>query len=281
MALVKGDHVSQAISDPHIDVTFAGDASTDPLLTLASMAESSAGLSEMAELQRFANAGRLVASVAHEIRNALAAAHAGLSYLSHALSAHESGDLAVAADEARESIDRALAASRNVLDVVRGRSGTLASISASKAVQRALHTVASKLAGGVRLELDLEPVPLVEAEEGGLHQALINVLLNAIDASPEGNGRLRVSVRQVGQRVHICVADNGPGIAPEIRDRLFQPMVTSKLPRGGTGLGLSISRAIIRSLGGEMYAENGPIGGAEFTIALRLGTSGDAVPALR
>jgi signal transduction histidine kinase len=251
------------------DIDIEEDIELDPLLTLASSTEGMAPLGEMAELQRFANAGRLVASVAHEIRNALAAAHAGLGYLSGALATPETSELAAAADEARESIDRALAASRNVLDLVRGKPGVLAPVSPAKVVQRALQTVGSRLSGGARLELDLEPVPLVEAEESGLHQALVNVLLNAIDAAPLGNGRLRVSVRQTASRVQISIADNGPGIAPEMRDRLFQPLATSKTSRGGTGLGLSISRAIVRSCGGEMFAEDGPLGGAEFKIVLR------------
>ncbi len=243
----------------------------DPLLALAQEQAAGAPLGEMAELQRFANAGRLVAGIAHEIRNALTAAHANLSYLSATLLTQGTGELAQAADEAREAIDRALGASRTVLDVVRGRAQpvALSKISAAKVVQRALTTVGSRLAGGVRLELDLEPVAQVEAEEGGLHQALVNVLLNAIDAAPLGNGRLRVSVRQDDLRVQIAIADNGPGIAPDIREKLFQPLVTSKSPRGGTGLGLSISRAIVRSFGGEIRAESGPLGGAEFTLSLR------------
>ena len=251
------------------DATGQGiDLQADPMLSLAGLAESGARLGEMAELQRFANAGRLVASVAHEIRNALGAAHAGLSFLASSLSGPETSELSTAANEARESIDRALAASRNVLDLVRGKPGVLAPVSAAKVVPRAQQTVGSRLAGGIRLELDLEPVPPVAADESGLHQALVNVLLNAIDASPLGNGRLRISVRQSEERVQIAIADNGPGIPPELRDRLFQPLVSGNVQRGGTGLGLSISRAIIRSLGGEMQADAGPLGGAEFTIAL-------------
>ena len=129
-----------------------------------------------------------------------------------------------------------------MLDLVRGKPGALAPVSAAKVVQRALQTVGSRLAGGVRLELDLEPVPPVAADESGLHQALVNVLLNAIDAAPLGNGRLRISVRQSEEQVQIAIADNGPGIPPELRDRLFQPLVSGNVQRGGTGLGLSIAR---------------------------------------
>lgn len=245
---------------------------SDPLLTLAAVPEGARGpgaLGEMAELQRFANAGRLVASVAHEMRNALAAAQANLAYLADALADKDEPTLVEAAADARGAIDRALGTTKNVLNLVRGCAASVAPVQVSEVVNRALLAVGSKLGSGLRLEIDLEPVPSVEVDESALHQALVNILLNAVDAAPEHDPRLRVSVRRSEKHVCIAVADNGPGVALELRDRLFQPMSSGKVERGGAGLGLSISRALVRASGGDLIAGDGPLGGAEFSLLLR------------
>jgi two-component system NtrC family sensor kinase len=108
---------------------------------------------------------------------------------------------------------------------------------------------------GLTLEAGLGDVPAVLADAGQLQQVLINLVMNAIEATPPGG---RVSVR-ASPRVHearvgaeIAVADTGTGIAPEHLGRLFEPFFTTK-PRGqGTGLGLAICREIVRGHGGEM-----------------------------
>ena len=244
----------------------------DPLLALAAVPEGARGfgaLGEMAELQRFANAGRLVASVAHEMRNALAAAQANLSFLAAALSEINEPKLAEAATDARAAIQRALGTTKNVLNLVRGRVANIGPVHVSGLVNRALVAVASRLGPGVCLEMALEPVPSVEAEESAILQALVNLLLNAIDAAPERDPKLRISVRRSGAMIAIAIADNGPGVPPELRDRLFLPLASAKVERGGAGLGLPISRALARASGGDLVAGDGPLGGAEFALLLR------------
>lgn len=246
----------------------------DPLLALATLTDTDAdplpgSLTDLAELQRFANAGRLVASVAHEMRNALASAQSNLAFLSDALAEQDQPALAEAAGDAQGGIERALSATKNVLNLVRGRTPRLAVVPMSEVVNRALLAVASRLGHGLRLELELQPVPEVQVEETAVHQALVNLLLNAVDAAPQGKAQLRVSVRRSGDEVCIGVADNGPGLSPELRGRLFTPLATGKAERGGAGLGLSISRALVRASGGDLTVDEGPLGGAEFTLRLR------------
>jgi C4-dicarboxylate-specific signal transduction histidine kinase len=244
----------------------------DPLLALAAVPDAEAlpgSLTDLAELQRFANAGRLVASVAHEMRNALATAQSNLSFLADALAEQDQPALAEAACDAQGGIERALGATKNVLNLARGRAPRLSVVQLSEVVNRALLAVASRLGHGLRLELELEPVPEVQVEETAVHQALVNLLLNAVDAAPQGQAQLRVSVRRSGDEVCIGVADNGPGLAKELRGRLFTPLATGKAERGGLGLGLSISRALVRASGGELTAAEGPLGGAEFTLHLK------------
>jgi len=126
---------------------------------------------------------------------------------------------------------------------------------------------------GVTVELALgEPVPIVVGHALLLGQVLSNLFLNARDAmtfNPPGRPRLiRVSVIvQSETSVLLTVADTGPGIAPGVLDRLFEPFVTTKPPAIGTGLGLSISKAHVVQMGGDLEAHSDSRGAA-FTITL-------------
>jgi len=106
------------------------------------------------------------------------------------------------------------------------------------------------------------------ADAGQLQQAILNLLVNAAEASPAG-GLVRLSSRRVGSdRVEIEVTDRGPGIGREALQRLFNPFFTTK--EMGTGLGLAIVHRIVESHGGTIRAANRPEGGAAFTICLPL-----------
>jgi signal transduction histidine kinase len=116
---------------------------------------------------------------------------------------------------------------------------------------------------------DLPGTPLMaEIDPGQIHQVLLNLLLNALDVLPLG-GQVTVEVR--GSRmddpfVTVAVRDNGPGIAPSIRERLFEPFVSGK--ETGLGLGLSISQRLVEAHGGTIRGENNPGGGASFTFTI-------------
>ena len=115
----------------------------------------------------------------------------------------------------------------------------------------------------------MPPGPIELSIDGEqIHQVLVNLLLNALDALPHG-GTVRVSVRGPTPETNaaeVRIADTGPGIAPKIMERLFQPFVSSK--ETGLGLGLSISRRLIEAHGGSITGENAPDGGAVFTFTL-------------
>jgi two-component system, NtrC family, sensor histidine kinase HydH len=130
-------------------------------------------------------------------------------------------------------------------------------------------------------ELPSEPMTLmIDTEQ--VNQVFVNLLLNALDALPRG-GTIVVEVAGQalnGQSAHrggepstvplkqalVRVRDTGPGIAPRIRERLFQPFVTSK--ETGVGLGLSICKRLIEAHGGTIRGDNLPEGGAEFVFTL-------------
>ncbi len=136
-------------------------------------------------------------------------------------------------------------------------------------MRRVLEFVRPRLdAGGVRFELKGpdQPLPL-EVDRAQVELALLNVIANAVDAMPDG-GLLSVTVRSGDTAVLIEISDTGPGIAPELLPRIFDPWVTTKPPGRGTGLGLSIAREVVAMHGGAIRARNRPGGGASFVIEL-------------
>jgi len=109
-------------------------------------------------------------------------------------------------------------------------------------------------------------LPPIKADVTQLEMALLNLVTNALDAMPDG-GTLSISATPTLEGIRIQVADSGPGIAPEIADRLFEAWVTTKPPGQGTGLGLAIVREVMRAHGGAVSAHNEPAG-AVFIIDL-------------
>ncbi|HEU4731467.1 MAG TPA: two-component regulator propeller domain-containing protein [Kofleriaceae bacterium] len=217
---------------------------------------------------RMVSLGTLAAGIAHEINNPLAYVTANLEVVAEALGEHPTGpaspeqhaELQAAIDDAREGAER-------VRNIVRG----LRSFSRSEEEKRQPLALPDVLAAAIRLtsnELkhravlvrELEPTPLVLADEGRLAQVFINLLINAAHAIPEGHSdanRIVVRTRTDDQgRAVIEIQDTGEGMAPEIQARAFDPFFTTKEVGEGTGLGLSICHGIISGLGGQIAIES-------------------------
>jgi signal transduction histidine kinase len=142
-------------------------------------------------------------------------------------------------------------------------------IDAKDVVERVLSLYGSTGGQGevkIRFESDLaiKPMPLM-ADPELLHRALSNLVLNAMDAMPEG-GTLSLSAKPLGDKIEIRVADTGEGLTPEECERLFTPYYTTK--QHGTGLGLAIVQSVVADHAGTIAVENRPGGGAVFVIAL-------------
>jgi nitrogen fixation/metabolism regulation signal transduction histidine kinase len=118
----------------------------------------------------------------------------------------------------------------------------------------------------VKFKLDVRGEPMqIDADAELLHRALSNLVLNAIDAMPDG-GVLTLSAHPKGERVEIRVADTGEGLTPEECERLFTPYYTTK--QHGTGLGLAIVQSVVADHAGTISVEGTPGGGATFIITL-------------
>lgn len=109
--------------------------------------------------------------------------------------------------------------------------------------------------------------PDLVAPSQELRQVLVNLVLNAIQASPEG-GIVELNAEEVGSRVLLTVCDDGPGIPEDMLETIFEPFFSSKPPPLGTGLGLSTSRRLVENMFGTLEASNRPSGGACFTVNL-------------
>jgi two-component system cell cycle sensor histidine kinase/response regulator CckA len=239
----------------------------------------------LAHAQRMEAVGRLAETVAHEFKNALSVVvgHAEL-----ALERLPSDDGARASLEAiHRSATRAAATARRLLDFGRRDPAQQVPLDAGTALRGCATLLSPLLGRAVRLEVDVPgDAGSFLADPAELEQAVVNLVLNARDAMPEG-GTVTLSARDAyldteearrrpglaaGRYVVLSVADTGPGIPPEVMKRLFEPFITTKPPGKGTGLGLAAVYGIARRSGGAAWAESAPGRGATFSVALpRLG----------
>ncbi len=218
--------------------------------------------------EQLAAVGQVAAGVAHELRNPLTSVkmlvQTGLE--GPAPSGLPPADLAIIEHEVR----RMEACIQTFLDFARPPSAERRQTDLLAVVRRAVALVegrARRQKVACTTSLPAGPLSLfIDGEQ--VHQVLVNLLLNSLDALPQG-GNVRVEVRDERpalSRVSVRVCDDGPGIAPRIRARLFEPFVSGK--ETGLGLGLSICQRLIEAHGGTIVGNNPPEGGAEFAFAL-------------
>jgi len=135
-----------------------------------------------------------------------------------------------------------------------------------RSLYEAAGTTAAEKAAPIHFQLELSAEPmLLDADPELLHRALSNLVLNAMDAMPEG-GTLTLCAQPKGETVELRVADTGEGMTPEECERLFTPYYTTK--EHGTGLGLAIVQSVIADHAGTIAVESRPGGGATFVITL-------------
>ncbi len=221
--------------------------------------------------EKMASVGRLAAGVAHEIGNPLSAI-LGLVELVQTsdLPPEESRELLRRVTKETERISRII---RDLLDFARGDPAQQeeASCDLVEVVEDAVRLVGpQKDLRQVTIERRFaESCPSARGSGARLAQVVLNLLLNAADAI-EGEGVIRLEVHpsEDGRWVELVVADTGPGIAPEVRDQIFEPFVSTKPAGQGTGLGLAVCHTIVERLGGTIAADDAPEGGARFTIRL-------------
>jgi signal transduction histidine kinase len=229
---------------------------------------------------RLASLGEVVAGVAHEVNNPLASLKACVSLMRDSRDGARADDLALM----DEALDRIRDVVRRLLELGSPRPLDLAPTSIVDLAREAPRLAALSLRGrGVRLEEVSAPGDADEpvlADRKQIAQALLNLLLNAAYVSkPGGTVRVRTTSRE-GFR-GIAVADDGPGIPPEIRERVFEPFFTTKPGGEGTGLGLPLTRTIVDLHHGSLELEFPEGGGTVATIWLPVAADRAGAPAAR
>lgn len=207
---------------------------------------------ELVQASKLAALGQIVASVAHEINQPVAAIWTQADNAVLLLERNET-------DKARDALRRIGDLTRRIGAITqdlrlfsRKSASTIGEIRLEDAIQGGLQLTRGRLEeGGVSLERNGDGDVMILADQFRLEQVIVNLIKNAAEAMEgQGDARLNLTVERQGERVRLIFADNGPGVAPEVASQLFTPFVTTRA--NGLGLGLVICRDIIASFGGEL-----------------------------
>jgi len=238
----------------------------------AKVAERSAQLesaqAQLVRSEKLATVGQLTASIAHEVNNPIAVIQGNMDLLRELLPREVAASVAPELKLVDEQIQRMRLIVNQLLQFARPTefAGYVESLAPAQVIEDCLVLVGHLLAQTrIVVRRELRAVRLVAINRQELQQVVVNLLVNAIHAMPDG-GTLTLATRDVGDAVEIVVADTGPGLPAELLARLFQPFVTGK--PDGHGLGLWISRGIVERYGGEITAANRDDGGAVFVVRL-------------
>jgi PAS domain S-box-containing protein len=221
---------------------------------------------KLEEAKRMSSLGQLAASLAHEFNNVLM----GIQPFVEVVARNASGPrVSDALSHITRAISRGKRASQEVLRFAKPKEPQLSVIDARAWLPTFLRQLTAALPGSVTLGSSIgADVRFIRGDGEHLEQVITNLVYNARDAMPAGGAiHVRVS-RAQDDLVRISVHDEGPGIAPEMLDRIFEPLFTTK--RNGTGLGLAIARRLIERQGGALTAENRPEGGSVFHVFVPL-----------
>jgi signal transduction histidine kinase len=272
----------------------------------AALAELRAAEVQLVQSERLAAVGQLAAGIAHEVNNpvnfalnaaralkgatddvrrvidALEAvdwsdrAHAGkhaekLAQLRRELDFEEVADqVAELARIVTDGLERTSRLVGNLSDFAGAGRTSTTPVDVRQGLRSTANLIGPTLRGaGIALTLDLaDGLPLVFGDAGALNQVFLNLLKNAADACDGGGHTIAVRARAEGANVVVEVEDDGAGIAPEIRKRLFEPFVTTRAAGRGTGLGLSISQRVVKAHHGSIALEDAPERGTIARVTL-------------
>ncbi len=224
---------------------------------------------QLRHADRLATIGQLAAGVAHEINEPLAniLGFAQLARKTPELPPRAMGDL----DKIVNNCLHAREVMRKLLTFARQVPPETSRVSLNLIVKDGLYFVESRCAkAGIEVVRSLDPeLPEIEADASQLHQVLVNLVVNAVQAMPNG-GRLTISTQARADHVALIVQDTGVGMTAEVKRNIFAPFFTTKDVNQGTGLGLPVVHGIVSSHGGTVDVESEPGRGARFEIRLPL-----------
>jgi two-component system cell cycle sensor histidine kinase/response regulator CckA len=282
--------VTGAVTETYLQVTLGrtvGEGGSGLIAVLNDATELKTMEAQFVQSQKMQAIGQLAGGVAHDFNNLLTAisGHCDLLLLRHADGDEDHGDLM----QITQNANRAAALVNQLLAFSRKQTLKMQQIDLRDTVTDLGHLLNRLVGDRVRLVTVHDPALLpIRGDRRQLEQVLMNLVVNARDAMPDG-GEVRIETgcrylaRPVrrnrvtvppGQYVVVSVTDEGHGIPADLLPRIFEPFITTKRPGEGTGLGLSMVYGIVKQSGGFIFAESVPGRGARFEIFLPAGPQG-------
>ncbi len=255
---------------------------------------------QLLQAEKLASIGQLAAGVAHEINNPIGYVYSNLGtlrdYLSGLTSAIEQleavieskpelrdelaslrrrldldyilADVPGLVDESREGISRVRRIVQDLKDFSYAGSGDdWAAVDMQRNLESSINIAWNELKYHTTVVRDYGELPLVECLGAQINQVFLNLLVNAAQAI-DGPGTITVRTRLEGDEVCISITDDGPGMPPEVRERIFLPFFTTKAQGQGTGLGLALSQGIVQRHQGRIEVDSEPGRGTTFRVRL-------------
>ena len=232
---------------------------------------------EMMQMDRVATVETMASGLGHEINNPLSYIKGNLDYLKRKFDRGEfdqldEEDLMEAVEDGLHGLERIQGIVSDLRRFTHHQgSPELGAIDVEDVLLATLAVVKNDARHRAELNLDLQQVPPVLGERHGLGQVLLNLLLNATQAIPEGNAdenEIEVATSRQRDEVVVTIRDTGDGIAEEHLERIFDPFFTTRDPDEGTGMGLAISQNIVEEMGGLIEVDSTVGEGTTFTLRL-------------
>lgn len=258
-----------------LDVTPA-ESEVSAILAFEDVTETMGEIEFQRTVDRFASVGELSAVIAHEIRNPLTGIRTTIQYVASKMT--EGDNLRSDLRDSIKELDRIEQFTTDLLQFARPKSMVLESEDLTPILTQVLDNLDQHFkAAGITVKRDLaEGLPPIPLDPDAVQQVFLNMILNAIEAMPDG-GQFRVSSSarryRSKQAVEVAFHDTGCGIPEEVLDKIFDPFFTTR--PNGTGLGLSISLQIIKEHGARINMRNRAGGGATFRLSFPVPVEGE------
>lgn len=223
---------------------------------------------ELIHMSRVNDLGQMVSALAHEVNQPLTAMSNYASALRRLLAKDDVAQFPAVLDQMARQSARAGQIIQRIRDQVARRDARRSPESVRALIGEALGLSAQSLDAGLLLSVDVEPgISPIVVDKVQIQQVLVNLIRNAVEAmAGRPDRRLSVSAGPAGVMVEISITDTGPGLPEQVRDRLFQPFVTTK--ETGMGVGLSLCNSIVEAHGGRLTASDRPGGGTIFRLTV-------------
>jgi len=218
----------------------------------------------ISNMENLATVGQISAEIMHEINNLLTVIHGYTQLLSQQINPDNSSKGYVST--INEEIKRCKEIAKNILELSKNKQ-TVEKVNINHLIRKIVDFLKiSKIAKNIRFNLNLgEGIPLIDANSNHIHQAILNILLNGIEAIGKNrSGIIEIKTEKDKNNIIIKIKDNGPGMPEEVVNKMLKPFYTSK--EKGTGLGLYITHKLVKKYNGEIKINTQKGEGTEFTL---------------